>query len=98
MTIDDTVSAGLHGVQVLHRARPDVAPARTVAASNALPLLVRPTVTVDAVTPADFTLALQPPLAAGQRASVTLTTMPGQPGRRGPSRCTSRRRGRRKRR
>lgn len=80
VTVDDTVAAGLYGARVLHRSVPGVAPARTLAASNALPLLVRPTVTVGAVTPAQFTVTLQPPLAAGQRATVTLTTMPGQPG------------------
>lgn len=81
VTVDDTVPAGLHGVQVLHRSQPaaDGAPARTVAASNALPLLVRPTIAVQAVTPDDITLAVRPPLFPGQRATVTLQTMPGLP-------------------
>ncbi|MGE2722348.1 DUF4255 domain-containing protein [Mycolicibacterium celeriflavum] len=80
VTVDASVAAGLHGAQVLHRSVPGVAPARTLAASNAVPLLVRPTVTVGAVTPAEFSLTLNPPLAIGQRVSVTLTTLPGQPG------------------
>ena len=43
VTIDDSVPAGLHGAQVLHRSVAGVAPARTLAASNAVPLwCVRP--------------------------------------------------------
>ena len=82
VTVDDTVPAGLHGVGVLHRSRPGPGgePARTVATSNTEPLLVRPTVAVQAVTPAEVTLAVHPPLFPGQRATVTLQTMPGQPG------------------
>jgi hypothetical protein len=76
------VPAGLHGVQVLHRSRPGAGgePTRTLAASNAVPLLVRPIVTVQAVTTADITLSVSPPLFGGQRATVTLQTMPGQSG------------------
>jgi hypothetical protein len=82
VTLDNTVPAGLNSVQVLHRSRPDVGgkPARTLAASNVVPLLVRPIITEQAVTSADITLTVQPPLFPGQRATVTLQTMPGQTG------------------
>ena len=81
VTVDETVPAGLHGVQVLHRSRPGPGgePERTLAASNAVPLLVRPTVAVQEVTAAEVTLAVAPPLFPGQRATVTLQRMPGQP-------------------
>jgi hypothetical protein len=81
VVVDDTVPAGLHAVQVLHRSRPGPGgePARTVAASNALPLLVRPTVTVQAVTTTEVTLSVHPPLFPGQRGIVTLQSLPGQP-------------------
>jgi len=82
IVVDDTVPAGLHGLQVLHRSSPGPGgePARTVAASNALPLLVRPTVTVQGATATEVTLAVHPPLFPAQRATITLQTVPGQPG------------------
>jgi hypothetical protein len=82
IAVDDTVPAGLHSVQVVHRSRPGAAgePARTVAASNVLPVLLRPEVTVGPVTAAEATLTVSPPLFAGQRATVLLQPVPGGPG------------------
>jgi hypothetical protein len=79
VAIDGSVPAGLHQVQVVHRspAVPGGAPERTRAASNALPILVRPRVTVGAATPTEVPLTVDPPLVAGQRATVVLQSPPG---------------------
>jgi hypothetical protein len=52
-------------------------PERTLAATNALPVLVRPTVTVGAVSATEIRLTVAPPLFPGQRATVVLQTPPG---------------------
>ena len=77
--IDESVPAGLHRLQVLHRSRPDAGggPERTLSASNALPVQVQPTVTVTGVTAGAVTLTVDPPLFAGQRATVGLQSAPG---------------------
>ena len=88
VTLDASVPAGLHRLQVIHR-RPAVAggePARALATSNAVPVLVRPDVSVQSTGPAEVTLAVDPPLFAGQRATVTLQSLPGTAG---PARTVS---------
>ena len=73
--LDDTVPAGLHSCQVQLRTPagpPAGPPQRVVAASNALPVEVRPTVTVGAVTADSVRLDFEPPLFSGQRAEVEL--------------------------
>jgi hypothetical protein len=80
VTLDATVPAGLHGLLVTHRSRPGpggLPPARTTATSNALPLTVRPIVTVGPVTAAGITLQLVPPLWEAQRATVVLGRLSG---------------------
>ena len=80
VTVDATVPAGVHAVQVVHRspAGPGGAPpARVVARSNAVPVLVRPTVAVSGTTPERVTLSVSPPLHPGQRATVTLSALDG---------------------
>lgn len=80
VTLIGAVPAGVHGLQVIHRtpAGP-AAPARVVARSNAVPVVVRPTVSVNAVTADTVTLAVEPPLHARQHASVTLSRLDGHP-------------------
>jgi len=78
--LDDSVSAGLHALHVLHTAAAGpggVPPTRTVASSNALPLLVRPEVTVAGATASEVALTVAPPLREGQRASVVLGRLDG---------------------
>ncbi len=75
------VPAGLHAVQVQHRSvdgGPGGPPERVVAASNVIPVLVHPSVTVGAVTSGPggtVTLQVSPPLFPGQRASVGLARL-----------------------
>jgi hypothetical protein len=71
------VPAGAHVVQVLHREKPgpvDPPPPRTLARSNVLPILVRPTLTVVAPPPSatEFGMTVAPPLHSGQRAELEL--------------------------
>lgn len=78
--LDDTVPAGLHGLSVRHRSIAGPAgspPSRVTAMSNAVPLLVRPTVSVGAVDPTTVTLSVVPSLQAGQRVSVVLGRISG---------------------
>jgi hypothetical protein len=49
-------------------------------------VLVRPDVSVQSTGPAEVTLAVDPPLFAGQRATVTLQSLPGTAG---PARTVS---------
>ena len=80
VTLDDTVPAGLHGLSVRHRSVADPSgspPSRVTATSNAVPLLVRPTVSVGAVDPTTVALSVTPPLRAGQRVSVVLGRISG---------------------
>jgi hypothetical protein len=84
VVLDDTVGAGLHALHVTHASAAGpggVPPARTVASSNALPLLLRPAVTVAGTSASEVTLAVAPPLQEGQRASVLLGRLDG-PGER----------------
>ncbi len=69
------VPAGVHSAQVLHRTPagpPGSPPVRTLASSNAVPVVVRPTVTVDAVSATEITLGVTPPIQPRQRVSVLL--------------------------
>jgi Pvc16 N-terminal domain len=78
--LDDTVPAGVHAVQVreLSAAGPGGAPpSRVVAASNALPLVVRPTVTATDVGDDAVTLTVAPPLQARQRVTIVLGRLEG---------------------
>ncbi|MFD8262922.1 DUF4255 domain-containing protein [Streptomyces griseoluteus] len=82
------VPAGVHPVQVLQLepAAPGTRPPHTLAASNRLPVTVRPTVVRVTVGAADVQVELAPPLFAGQGATVSLnrldtaatTTAPGE--------------------
>jgi hypothetical protein len=87
VVLTDAVPAGMLAVQVTQSspAGPGgIPPARTIATSNTLPLLVRPVVTVAGITSDTVALSVKPPLAAGQRATVLLSRLagggPGDPG------------------
>jgi hypothetical protein len=77
VTVADSVPAGVHAVQVVHRAPPGAAgePARVRARSNAVAVLVRPDVTDVATSASEVTLTVRPPLRAGQRSTVLLTPL-----------------------
>jgi Pvc16 N-terminal domain len=78
VVVGEAVPAGLHAVGVRHRSPAGPAgtpPARVTATSNSVPVLVRPVVTVGAVDATAVTLAVAPPLQAGQRASVLLSRL-----------------------
>lgn len=80
IVLDDDVPAGVHAVQARERsvAGPGgVPPARTVAASNALALVVRPSVAVTDLDDDEVTLTVAPPLHAGQRLTVVLGRLDG---------------------
>lgn len=78
VTVDDTVPAGVHGVDVRHRSVPGPAgspPPRSTAASNRVPVVVHPTVSIGAIDPATVTLPVTPALQPGQEVSVLLTRL-----------------------
>ena len=78
--LDDEVPTGVHAVQVRERSAAGPAgapPSRVVAASNALPLVVRPSVAVTDVDDDEVTLTVAPPLQAGQRVTVVLGRLEG---------------------
>lgn len=80
VSLTDDVPAGVHGVQVVHRSPAGgggAPPARTLSSSNAVPVVVRPQVTVDSVTATEVTLAVSPPLQPRQRVSVLLSRLSG---------------------
>ena len=80
VVLTDDVPAGLHSVQVIHRTPAGAGglpPARVTATSTALPVLVRPIVSVTDVDATTVTLALSPPLRAGQRLTVVLGRLAG---------------------
>lgn len=79
VSLTDAVPAGIHAVRVTHtRPSPGAGgpPDRTLASSNALPVVVHPQVAVQGTTPDDVTFALHPPLFAGQRAVLRLDPLP----------------------
>lgn len=78
VSLDPEVPAGVRSVQVLHRspAGPGGAPpARTLASSNAVPVVVRPSVGVDSATATEMTLTITPPVQPRQRLSVLLARL-----------------------
>jgi hypothetical protein len=80
VTVTDDVPAGVHSLQVIHRSPAGPAgspPERVVAASNAVPVLVRPGVTVSGPAGGAVTLDVHPPLRAGQRGVVSLGRLSG---------------------
>ncbi len=82
VVLDATVPAGLHSCQVqlcTAAGPPGGPPQRVITASNALPVEVRPTVTVGAVTAASVRLDVAPPLFGGQRAEVELSRLDAGP-------------------
>jgi hypothetical protein len=86
VVVDDEVPAGLHALQVVHRTPAGPGgepPSRIAATSNAVPLLVRPSVEVTNVSATEITLTISPPLQAGQRLTVMLARLedgaPGEP-------------------
>ncbi|MFG3422616.1 DUF4255 domain-containing protein [Micromonospora sp. NPDC049460] len=81
VVLDRTVPAGRHAVRVLHLSRPDASgePSRVVASSNAGPVTVVPVVRNVTVGAERITLAVDPPLVAGQRATVLLSRVAGAP-------------------
>lgn len=69
------VPAGVRSAQVLHRSLAGTGgapPARPLASSNAVPVVVRPTVSVDAVSATEMTLGIVPLIQPRQRISVLL--------------------------
>ncbi|MEO3891427.1 DUF4255 domain-containing protein [Nonomuraea sp. B5E05] len=77
VTLDGTVPAGLHGVQVSHiTSAAGAVPARVNATSNALPLLVRPGV---ALAEDAGELKVTPPLVGGQSATILLSRLTSAP-------------------
>jgi hypothetical protein len=88
VVVPATVAAGVRSLQVVHRTMPPEGPERVAAVSNAVPLLVRPTVTVappsDDVD--DVTVTVAPPVLPEQRVTITLRRLsggdPDEPGHR----------------
>ncbi|HET6856787.1 MAG TPA: DUF4255 domain-containing protein [Streptomyces sp.] len=70
ITVTDEVPAGVHTARIEHHA----ADGRPLACSNAVPVLVRPSVTVGRVA-ASVALTVDPPLRAGQRVTVLLSSL-----------------------
>jgi hypothetical protein len=81
VTVTEAASPGVHALQVLHRtpATTGGAPARVVGRSNAVPVLVLPTVEVDAVAGDVVRLTVSPPLRARQSTTVTLSRLGAAP-------------------
>lgn len=80
--LTDEVPSGVHPLRVVHRSVPGPGgspPERVLAASNVVPVLVRPEITVSGPDAGVVTLAVRPPLRAGQRAVVTLDRLSGDP-------------------
>ena len=78
--VDADVPAGVHAAQVVHRTPAGgggVPPAHVTATSNAVPLLVRPSVVVADIDDEDVKLTITPPLQAGQRLTIMLGRLEG---------------------
>lgn len=71
VTLTDEVPAGVHPVRVEHLS----ADGRLLASSDAVPVLVRPSVAVGRVGGAVVPLVVNPPLRAGQRVAVLLSSL-----------------------
>lgn len=80
VTLSTDVPAGVRALQVLHRTVPPPGePTRVAAVSNAVAVLVRPTVTVsgpDASRP-EVSVTVAPPVQAGQRTTIWLRRLSG---------------------
>ncbi|MDT0184482.1 DUF4255 domain-containing protein [Microbacterium sp. ARD31] len=75
VSLPSTVPAGVHALQVVHVRPADAMsgePERVVGRSNAVPLVVLPTVGTVTASGGEVHVAVQPPLVEGQRAVVTL--------------------------
>jgi len=84
VTVPSTVPAGVHALQVVHVRPADAMtgePERVVGRSNAVPLVVVPTVRAVTTSAGEVHVPVQPPLVEGQRAVVTLGRLadPGDP-------------------
>lgn len=88
VTLPATVPAGVHALQVVHVKPADATtgePLRIVGRSNAVPLVVLPTVGLVTTTAGLVHVPVEPPLVEGQRTTVTLgrlaepTDPPDQP-------------------
>ncbi|MFV2144646.1 DUF4255 domain-containing protein [Isoptericola sp. G70] len=79
VTLTDAVRAGVHGVQVVHEAAPGAPgePVRVLGRSDTLPLVVRPDVGTPTTTGTHVEVPVTPPVAAGQRATVSLARVAG---------------------
>lgn len=80
VTLPGTVPAGVHALQVDQVRPADAAtgePERVVGRSNAVPLVVLPTVGTVTTSAGLVHVPLEPPLVEGQRATVTLGRLPG---------------------
>jgi hypothetical protein len=77
VVVGPSVPAGVQAVQVVHRERagpPGSPPPRTLARSNALPVVVHPRISVVAPpSPNQFAVSVSPPIVSGQRAEMQLT-------------------------
>ncbi|MGC0273297.1 DUF4255 domain-containing protein [Pseudactinotalea sp. Z1739] len=83
ISLTDAVPAGVHGLQILHRSpagSADPAPVRTTSASNAVHVVIRPQVTITAVSATEVTLGVRPSLRPRQRPSVLLRRLSGGAG------------------
>jgi hypothetical protein len=77
VTLGPDVPAGLHMVSVRHASTPgaDGSPARVVAVSNGVPLVVRPSVTSVTSTEHTVTIGVNPSVRAGQDVRLLLTRL-----------------------
>ena len=79
VVVAPAVPAGVQSVQVVHRERagpPGSPPPRTLARSNALPVVVHPGIaTMAPPSPNEFAVSVHPPIVSGQRAEMQLTRL-----------------------
>ena len=77
VVVAPTVPAGVQSVHVVHRERagpPGSPPPRTLARSNALPVVVHPSIApIAPPTPQQFAVSVHPSIVSGQRAELQLT-------------------------
>jgi hypothetical protein len=79
IVLTDAVPAGLHPITILHRTvpTPGGGPSRVMATSNALAVLLRPTVAVPTPAIDPIVLQVSPPILARQAAVVSLSRLSG---------------------
>lgn len=77
VVLTDDVPAGVLSAQVAHRsvAGAGAAPSRSVGTSNALPIVVRPQISVDSLNATEVTFGLSPALQPEQRVSIVLSRL-----------------------